>query len=161
MAKGWTTGLGTPQGGEAQAVEELQGSWADLRRRLERVGRAEREGERPREQAQESGGSQGRSQLQPFRQPAIPPEMEREMQATVWRQIRDEAARLAERDGEVAAPERRVREEEGAVARGAHRVIPNPKGGTPPRMCREDRSLARGPEVREERLGKSGESGAG
>ena len=35
---------GRPQGGEAQAVEELQRAWADHRRRQERVERAEREG---------------------------------------------------------------------------------------------------------------------
>ena len=53
------------------------------------------------------------------------------MQESAWRQIRGEAARLAERDRELAARERRVREEEGAVARGAHRVLPDPEGDTP------------------------------
>ena len=48
-----------------------------------------------------------------------------------WRQIRGEAARLAERDSEVAAQERRVREEEEEVARGAHRVLPPPERDTP------------------------------
>ena len=43
-AEGRTKGTGRPQGGEAQAVEELQRAWADLRRRQERVERAEREG---------------------------------------------------------------------------------------------------------------------
>ena len=42
-----------------------------------------------------------------------------------------EAARLAEREREVAEGERRVREEEEAVARGAHQVIPKPEGDTP------------------------------
>ena len=106
--------------------------WADLWSRLVKLERADREGERPREQAQESGGSEGRPPLQPFRQPAIPPEMEREMQERAWRQNRGEAARLAERDREVAARERRAREEERAVARGAHRVIPDPEGGSSP-----------------------------
>ena len=67
----------------------------------------------------------------PFRQPAIPPEQEGEMQDRAWRRIRGEAARLAERDREVAARERRVREEEEAVARGGHRVLPDPGGDTP------------------------------
>ena len=67
----------------------------------------------------------------PFRQPAIPPEQEGEMQERAWRQIRGEAARLAERDREVAARERRMREDEEAVARGAHRVLPDPEGDTP------------------------------
>ena len=30
VAGGWTEGPGSPQGGEAQAVEELQRAWADL-----------------------------------------------------------------------------------------------------------------------------------
>ena len=131
VAEGWTTGQGKPRKGEAQAVEELQRAWADLRRRLERVERAEREGQRPREQAQESRGSEGCPPLQPFRLPAITPEMEREMQERALRQIRGEAARLAERDREVAAQERRVREEEGTEARGAHRVLPDPEEDTP------------------------------
>ena len=111
-----------PRGGEAQAVEELQRAWADLRRRLERVEGAEREGGRHRE----SGGSEGRPPLQPFRQPAIPPEQETETQERAWRQIRHEAMTLAERDREVAARKRRVREEEEAVVRGAHQVLPDP-----------------------------------
>ena len=53
------------------------------------------------------------------------------MQERVWRQIRFEAARLAERDREVMAREHRVREEEEAVARGAHWVLPDPQGDTP------------------------------
>ena len=55
----------------------------------------------------------------------------RQMQERAWRQIRAEAARLAERDREVAARERRVREKEEAVARGAQRVLRDPKGDTP------------------------------
>ena len=70
VAQGWTEGQGVPQEGGAQAIEELQRAWADLRRRLERVQRAEREGG----QYKESARSEGRPQLQPFRQPAIPPE---------------------------------------------------------------------------------------
>ena len=120
-----------PRAGEAQAVEELQRAWADLQRRLERVERAEREGEAPREVAQESGGLEGCPPLQPFRPPAIPLEHEREMQERAWRQIRGEALRLGERYGELAAREHRVLEEEGAVARGAHRVLPDPEGDTP------------------------------
>ena len=43
-AEGGKEGTGRPQGGEAQAVEELQRAWADHRRRQEGVERAEREG---------------------------------------------------------------------------------------------------------------------
>ena len=132
VAEGWTPGQGTSGGRDAQALQELQTAWADLRRTLERVERAEQEGKRPSEQAQESGGSEDRPPLKPFRQPLIPPEVEREMQERAWRKIRGEAARLAERDRELAVQECRVREEEGAVARGAHRVIPDPEGYTPP-----------------------------
>ena len=53
------------------------------------------------------------------------------MQERASRQIRTEAARLVEREREVAAQERRVREEQGAVGRAAHRVIPDPEGDTP------------------------------
>ena len=53
------------------------------------------------------------------------------MQERAWRRIRGEAARLADRDRAVAARERRVREEEGAVARGARWVLPDPEGDTP------------------------------
>ena len=67
----------------------------------------------------------------PFRQPAIPPEQGGEMQERAWRRIRGEAARLADRDRAVAARERRVREEEEAVARGARWVLPDPEGDTP------------------------------
>ena len=70
-----TAGTNRPQGGEAQAVEELQRAWADHRRRQERVERAEREGGR-----QEEGRGQEDTPLVPFRQPAIPPQQEGEMQ---------------------------------------------------------------------------------
>ena len=79
----------------------------------------------------EGGGPEGHPPLVPFKQPAIPPEQEREMQESAWERIRGEAARLAERDREVAATERRVREEEEAVSRGAHRVLPDLEGDTP------------------------------
>ena len=124
--EGRTEGTDRPQAGEAQAVEELQMTWADLRRGQEGVERAEREGGR-----QEEGRGREDTPLVPFRQPAIPPEQEGEMQERAWRRIRGEAARLADRDREVAAQERRVREEEEAVARGAHRVLPDPEGDTP------------------------------
>ena len=52
IAEGWTEGPGMPREGKAQGVKELQQAWADLRGRLERVERAEREGGRHRE----SGG---------------------------------------------------------------------------------------------------------
>ena len=123
---GRTEGTDRPQGGEAQAVEELQRAWADLRRRQEGVEKAEREGGR-----QEEGKGQEDTPLVPFRQPAIPPEQEGEMQERAWRRIRGEAARLANRDRVVASRGRRVREEEEAAARGAHRVLPDPKGDTP------------------------------
>ena len=55
VAEGWTERPGMPWGGEAQAVKELQRAWADLRRRLEWLERAEQEGGRHRE----SGGSEG------------------------------------------------------------------------------------------------------
>ena len=56
VAEGRTEGTGRPQGGEAQAVEELQWAWTDLRSRQERVERAEWEGRRHGE----GGGPEGR-----------------------------------------------------------------------------------------------------
>ena len=125
--EGRTEGTGRPQGGEAQAVEELQRAWAGHRRSQERVERAEREGGRHGE----GGGQEGRPPLMLFGQPAILPEQEGEIQVRAWTRIRGEAAKLAERDREVAARERRVREEEEALARGARRVLPDPEGDTP------------------------------
>ena len=157
VAEGLTEGQSRPRGGEAQAVEELQRAWADLRRRLERVEQAERVGGRHGE----SGETQGCPPLLPFRQPAIPPGQERGMQERTWRHIRGAATRLAETDREVVARERRVREEEEAAARGAHWVLPDPEGDTPSTDV-EGRSLSRrGPERREGRLGRRGGSGAG
>ena len=124
--KGGTEGTDRPRGGEAQAVEELQRALADHRRRQQRVERAERE-----EGRQEEGGGQDGTPLVPFRQPAIPPEQEGEMQERAWRRIRGEAAKLAERDREVAARERRVLEEQEAIIRGANRVLPDPQADTP------------------------------
>ena len=103
--EGRTEGTDRWQEGEAQAVEELQMAWADLRRRQEGVERTEREGGR-----QEEGRGPEGTPLVPFRQPALPLEQEGEMQERAWRRIRGEAARLAERDRDVAARERRVRE---------------------------------------------------
>ena len=157
VAEGRTEGPGRPQGEEAQAVEELQRAWADLRRRQERVDRAEREGGRHGE----GGGPEGRPPLMPFRQLAIPLEQESEMQERAWRRIRGEAARLAERDREVAARERRVREKQSAVARGAHRVLPDQEGTPPPRMWRGGCPPGKGPERRKGRLGRRGGSGGG
>ena len=141
--EGRTEGTDRLQGGEAQAVEELHMAWADLWRRQEGVERAEREGGR-----QEEGRGREGTPLVPFRQPAIPPEREGEMQERAWRRIRGEAARLAERNREVAARERRVREEEEAVARGAHRVLRDPEGDTP--CMDEEGRLPSGKRVREE-----------
>ena len=124
--EGRTEGTDRPQAGEAQAVEELQRAWADLWRRQEGVERAEREGGR-----QEEGRGREDTPLVPFRGPGIPPEQEGEMQERACRRIRGEAARLADRDRAVAARERRVPEEEGAVARGAHWNLPDPEGDTP------------------------------
>ena len=76
VVEGRTEGPGRPQGGEAQAVEELQRAWAHFRRRQERVERAEQEGGRHGE----GGGRENCPPLMPFRQPAIPPEQESEMQ---------------------------------------------------------------------------------
>ena len=70
-----TEGTDRPQGGEAQAVEEPQRAWADLRRRQEGDERAEREGGR-----QEEGRGREDIPLLPFQRPAIPPEQEGEMQ---------------------------------------------------------------------------------
>ena len=53
------------------------------------------------------------------------------MQERAWWRIKGEVARLADRDREVAARERRVQGEEEAVARGAHRVVPDPEGDSP------------------------------
>ena len=124
--EGSTEGTDRPQREEAQAVEELQRAWGDHRRRQERVERAEREGGRLEEGREQEG-----TPMVPFRQPAILPEQGGEMQERAWRRIRGEAAKLAERDREVAARERRVREEEEAMARGAHWVPPDPERDTP------------------------------
>ena len=94
VEEGRTEGTNRPQGGEAQAVEELQRAWADHRRRQERVERAEREGGR-----QEEGRRQRGTPLVPFRQPAIPPEQEGKMQERAWGRVRGEAAKLAEGNG--------------------------------------------------------------
>ena len=118
--------LGVARSASSPKAEELQRAWADLRRKQEGVERAEREGGR-----QEEGRGRENTSLVPFRHPAIPPEQEGEIQERAWRPIRGEAARLVDRDREVAARERRVREKEGAVARGAHRVLPDPEGDTP------------------------------
>ena len=126
VAEGWREGPGSPQGVEAQAVKELQRAWADLRRPQQRVERAEREGG----WHGKGGGSDNRPPLMPFKQPAIPPEQVGEMQERVWRRIRVEAARLAEKHRDMAARESRVREEEEAVAQGAHRVFPEVEGDT-------------------------------
>ena len=123
--EGRTEGTDRPQRGEAQAVDEPQRAGADLRRRQEGDERAERE-----EGRQEEGRGRGDTPLVPFRRPAIPPEQEGEMQERAWRRIRGEAARLADRDRALAARERRVREEEEAVARGARWVLPDPEGDT-------------------------------
>ena len=63
---------GTSGRGGAQALEELQPAWADIRRRLEGVERAERDGERPGERAQrnEVTGSPPAAAVQAARYPA-------------------------------------------------------------------------------------------
>ena len=124
--EGRTEGTDRPQGGEAQAAEEPQRAWADLWRSQGGEERAERGGGR-----QEEGRGRADTPLVPFRQSAIPPEQEGEMQGRAWSRIRGEAARLADRDRAVAARERRVREEEVAVAQGPCWVLPDPEGDTP------------------------------
>ena len=124
--EGRTEGTDRPQGGEAQVVEEPQRAGADLRRRGEGDERAERE-----EGRQEEGRGRKDTPLVPFQRPAIQPEQEGEMQERAWRRIRGEAARLADRDRAGGARERRVREEEEAVARGARWVPPDSEGDTP------------------------------
>ena len=124
VAEGWTEGQGMPRGGEAQAVEELQRGWADRRRRLETVERAEQDSERPRELAQESGGSEGGPPLQPFRQPGIGLQQEREIQERAWRQIRGEAARGGVGQGGGGAGAHSARGGGGGGPRGA----PGPLG---------------------------------
>ena len=94
--------------------------------------RAEEDGERPRKRAQGSRGLEGHPPLQPFRQLAILSEVERESQERAWRRIRGEAARLKERDREMAVRKSRVREKKEAAFCWAHRVIPDPEGDTPP-----------------------------
>ena len=128
--KGRTEGTDRPQGGEAQAVEELQRAWADLRRRQERVERADLEGGR-----QEEGRGQGGTPPVLFRQPAIPPVQEGEMQERTWRRIRGEAAKLAERDREVAARERRVRGGGGGGGPGGPPGPPGSGRGHPLHGC--------------------------
>ena len=66
-----------------------------------------------------------------------------------WRKIRGEAARLAERDREVAEREHRVREEE-AVALGPQQIIPDQEGNTPPTDVKGRSPSSK----REERLGR-------
>ena len=149
-AEGRTEGTGRLQGGEAHAMEQLQRAWADHRRRQERVERAQREGGRH----EEGGGQEGCPPLMPFRQPAIPPEQEGEMQRRAWRRIRGEAAKLAERDREVAAREHRVREEEVVMARGAHRLLPDPEGDTPSTDMEARSPSEKGAREEEEEVGQ-------
>ena len=99
---------GTPEGGEAQAVEELRRAWMDIRRRAEGVKRAERDGKRQGERAQGGEETESHPPLQPFRQPRIPSEAEKEVQERARKRIGGEAARLEERDREVADWGRRV-----------------------------------------------------
>ena len=82
--------------------------------------------------AQGSEGMESHPQIQPFRQPGSPPEAEREVQERAWKRSRGEAARLKERDRDVAERECRVRGEEAAAARRGHRVIRKQAGKTPP-----------------------------
>ena len=156
VAEGWKQGPDRLQRGEAQAVEDLQRAWPDLPRRQGRVERADREGRRHGERE----GLEGGPPLLPFRQPAISLEQEGEMQERALRRIRGEAARLAEKDREMAARERRVLGEEEAVARGAQWVLPDPERTPPPRMWRGGRRPGKGPEKREGGLGGRGGSGA-
>ena len=76
------------------------------------------------------------------------------MQERAWRRIRGEAARLAERDREVAARERRMREEEEAVAQGAHWALPDPEGDTPPTDVEGRSPSGKGAREEEEEAGQ-------
>ena len=154
--EGRTEGTDRTQGGEAQAVEELQRAWAYLRRRQEGDERAEWG-----EGRQEEGSGREDTLLVPFQRPAIPPEQEGEMQERAWRRIRGEVVRLADRDRAVAARERRVWEEEEAVAPGLAGSSRIQKGTPPPRMWRGGRRQGRGPGRRTRRQGRKGGSGAG
>ena len=83
------------------------------------------------------------------------------MQERAFRRIRGEAARLANRDRAVAAGERRVREEEEAVAReptGSSRIQ---KGTAPPPMWRGGRRQGKGPGRWTRRQGRKEGSGTG
>ena len=95
------------------------------------------------------------------------------MQERAWRRIRDEAARLTERDRGVAAREREVQEEQDTMARGEHRVLPDPEGDSPSKdvegrwpsgkRAREEEGEAgqeRGKRRRVEKRGAGGAEGA-
>ena len=147
-------------GGARQAAKRgdagSEGAAVNLRGRQERVETAERGGRHG-----EGGGPEGRPPLMPFRQSAIPPEQESEMQERAWMRIRGEAPRLAEKDREVrrgsaGCRKRRRRWPEGRTASSrTQKVTP------PPRMWRGGHRPGKGPERREERLDRSGGSGAG
>ena len=121
---------GTPRGREAEAVEELQRAPAEVRRRVGRVERAERDSEPQQERAQEGQGTESCHPLQLFRQPGIPPEQE--VQERAPRRITGEAARLEKKGRVVAEHECRIRGQEAPAARKGTRVIPDLEGDTPP-----------------------------
>ena len=95
------------------------------------------------------------------------------MQERAWRRIRGEAAKLTERDREVAARERRVREEEEAVAQGGTPGPPGSGRGHPLHGCggavtvlkrageeEEEAGQERGKRRRVEERGAGGAEGA-
>ena len=119
------------RGRDTQAVEELQRPWAHLRQRGEQVERGERDSERQGERAWGAEETESSLPLQLFRQPGIPPEAEQDVQELACRGIQGVAARIEERDREVADLESRMREEEALAACRGPLVIPDPERGTP------------------------------
>ena len=93
---------------------------------------AEQDGGQPEERAQGSGVPESRPPAAAVQTAGYPAGGGERVQERAWTRIRDEAARLEERDREVAERERRVRVEEEAAARGVHRVIVDPEGNNPP-----------------------------
>ena len=99
--------------------------------------RAARDSQRQGEIAQGGAGTESRPPLHPFRQPGIPPEAEHEVQERAWERIRGEAARLEERDREVAGRGRRLREEEAVAAPRGTGSSQTQSGTPPPRIGRD------------------------
>ena len=119
---------GTP-GGEGGAGRRAAA--ACLSGRSERVERAAQDSERQGDQAQGAEGRESRRPLQPFRPPGILLEAKRDLRERAWRGTKVKAARLAEKDRDVAEQERRGKEADADAARSGSRVTPDLEGGTP------------------------------